>query len=240
MSDQRTMEDSGRYQVPALLCDFENNREERLPCILVVDGSGSMQKDDAIAELNKGLEAFARALKNDPMTAMRVQVSVIRFGGTVDVLTDWTEAMNFTPPEVLASGETPMGEAVELAMRMVDEQLRRLKDNGISRKRPWIWLMSDGRPTDAKWQNVAETARQAQLDGKFFLYPVSVITNKGDESHSAILRKFNVRDKYMKIQGAEFEAFFEIVSKLSSTGSRQNIDDGEKDCFDLMTMQRSM
>lgn len=238
MTDQRTMDEGGNYPVPALQCDYENNREQRLPCVLVVDGSWSMQKDDAIGDLNRGLAAFARALKNDPNTAMRVQVTVIRFGGSVEVLTPWVDAMSFEPPTVQPGGETPMGEAVELAMTMIDEQIRELKAAGIARKRPWIWLMSDGRPTDQRWQAVAETARHRQNDGRFFLYPVSVISDE-DDTHTASLRGFSARNKCINIKRTEFSEFFNVVSALSSTGSMQDIDD-EQDIWDMMALQRAM
>jgi uncharacterized protein YegL len=238
MTNQWTIEQGGNYPVPALQCDYENNREQRLPCVLVVDGSGSMQKDDAIDDLNRGLAAFARALKNDPNTAMRVQVTVIRFGGTVEVLTPWVDAMSFTPPQVEAGGETPMRAAVELAMDMVENQIKELKAAGIARKRPWIWLMSDGRPTDDRWQVVAEKARQRQHDGKFFLYPVSVVSEE-DESHTAALRGFSARNKCINIKRTEFSEFFDVVSALSSTGSMDDIDD-ERDIWDMLNLQKRM
>lgn len=207
-------------QLPAIYVDYENNREERLPCVLVVDGSGSMVKNDAIDELNKGLAGFAAALKRDPVASLRVQLMVIRFGGTVEKLCEWTDADSFTPPQIVASGDTPLGEAVELAMRLADEQLAELRARGIARKRPWIWVMSDGRPTDAGWQAVAEKARAAQQAGKFFLYPISVITEPGDASHTSTLKSFSADNKCIQIQGAEFEAFFKFVSEQSKAGSR--------------------
>jgi len=210
-------------QLPAILVDYENNREERLPCVLLVDGSGSMVKNDAIDELNRGLAGFAAALKRDPVASLRVQLMVIRFGGTVEKMCDWTDAENFEAPHIEARGDTPLGEALECAMRLVDEQVEVLRSQGIARKRPWIWVMSDGRPTDERWQGVAEQARNAQKDGKFFLYPVSVITDPADAAHTATLKKLSIEDKCIQIQGAEFEAFFKFVSNSSRVGSRQNV-----------------
>ena len=230
MNDQMSM--NGDFDsLPDLGTDYTNNREERLPCILVVDGSGSMRKDDAIDELNKGIAEFAAQLRNDPVASAKVQVKVIRFGDTVDDMGDWADAMYFNPPEIRAHGNTPMGEAVERAMQAAEEQLATLKSHGIDRKRPWIWLMSDGLPTDPSWEAVARKAREGQEAGKFFLYPVSVIAADGETSHTAALQSFHKDNKCLKIQGAEFAAFFDFVSAKSAAGSKK--EGADMDVFTL-------
>lgn len=229
MSEQFSMNDDFD-SLPDIGADYDNNREERLPCILVVDGSGSMREGDAIDALNQGMADLAAELKADPVVAQKVQVKVIRFGQTVDDMGDWADAMYFTPPEIRAHGNTPMGEAVELAMRLAEEQVAHLKSLGIDRKRPWIWLMSDGLPTDS-WENVADKARQAQENGKFFLYPVSVINEEGETSHTAALKKFNKDNKCIQIRGAEFARFFKFVSASSAAGSKKEGTD--QDVFGL-------
>src|SRR5262245_4072891 len=122
-----------------------DNTSQRLPCVLAVDGSGSMD-GQAIDELNAGLRLLEEELKKDDVASQRVQLLVIRFGDldNVEVLCDWTDAMSFTAPTVVANGVTPMGQAVRLALRKIEEQKARYRSNGIAYNRPWLFLITDG------------------------------------------------------------------------------------------------
>ena len=62
--------------------EFADNPEPRCPVVLVLDTSGSMH-GTPIVELNEGLRAFAEAIRNDRLAALRVEVAVISFGGKV-------------------------------------------------------------------------------------------------------------------------------------------------------------
>ena len=105
-----------------------NNTSQRLPCVLVLDGSASMAdsgaETDAIRELNNGLQVLEQELKNDDTAAQRVQLLVIRLGGDdqVEVISDWTDAMDFSAPSIKANGRTPLGEAMRLALDEVENQ----------------------------------------------------------------------------------------------------------------------
>ena len=79
-----------------------DNSDERAPLVLVLDCSGSMQDENKIQLLNEGLKALAADLKADPIAARCGRVLVISFGGdsNVEIMGDWTDAMDFTPPEL--------------------------------------------------------------------------------------------------------------------------------------------
>src|SRR3974390_384049 len=90
-----------------------DNSDERAPLVLVLDCSGSMQEDDKIHLLNEGLKTLDAELKSDPIAARCGRVLVISFGGdnNVELMGDWTDAMDFTPPHLMAGGMTPLGTA---------------------------------------------------------------------------------------------------------------------------------
>ena len=90
---------------------LEDNSSQRLPLVIIVDGSTSMS-GKPIAELNAGLQALEEELKSDAIARLRVQLMILRVGGNddVEVLTDWTDAINFSRPMVIANGNTPLGE----------------------------------------------------------------------------------------------------------------------------------
>ena len=100
-----------------------DNTSQRLPCVLVLDGSGSMG-GEPINELNKGLKLLEQELKNDDTAAQRVQLMVIRLGddNAVQTLTNWTDALDFSAPVVNANGTTPLGVAMETALEAIEEQ----------------------------------------------------------------------------------------------------------------------
>jgi hypothetical protein len=95
-----------------------DNSDERAPLVLVLDCSGSMQEQNKIQLLNEGLKTLAADLKADPIAARCGRVLVISFGGDADVeiMGDWTDAMDFVPPELLAGGLTPLGAAMRCAL----------------------------------------------------------------------------------------------------------------------------
>ncbi|MEM1115617.1 MAG: VWA domain-containing protein [Bacteroidota bacterium] len=152
---------------------FSDNVSQRTPCVLVVDGSTSM-RGDAIHQLNAGLHTFEAQLKGNPLTALRVQVLVIVAGGhgRAEVVVDWCDAIDFTPPAVAASGTTPLGTAMSLALDKVEAQKQAYDRNGISSTRPWILLISDGEPNDVGWEQDAARCRRAEADKRCVVFPI--------------------------------------------------------------------
>ncbi len=65
--------------------DFADNPEPRVPCILLLDTSGSMG-GEPIRELNEGLQLYEQELKKDDLAVKRVEVCIITFGGKVEVV----------------------------------------------------------------------------------------------------------------------------------------------------------
>ena len=140
--------------------EFADNANERTPCVLVLDCSGSM-RGEPIKQLNAGLKALEKELKEDIDASSRVQLLIVKAFGKDEavVSSDWTDAMNFEAPVMEAGGLTPLGKAMELALKKIEEQKCLYDSCGITSKRPWIFLISDGEPTDYDWEIVAEKGR---------------------------------------------------------------------------------
>ena len=199
--------------------EFAENPEPRCPCILLLDCSGSMQTGNAIKELNNGLYSFQQQLRNDELASKRVEVTVIRFDSNVTVLNEFETAENFTPHELTASGMTSMGQAIETAVSMLEQRKRLYKANGISYYRPWIFLLTDGEPTD-EYDNAIDLVHEGDYNKQFAFFAVGV----GNDVNMDILRQISVKQP-VRLKGLNFTAMFQWLSNSMSSVSRSKPDD---------------
>jgi uncharacterized protein YegL len=196
-----------------LVLRYKDNNSQRTPCVLVLDGSMSMA-GQPIDELNRGLKVLEEELKEDVVARTRVRVLVIRVGGPPEVVGDWTDAIEFTAPSLAAGGNTPLGEAMQLALHSVAEEKRRLDAAGISSTRPWIFMISDGAPTDPGWQAAAEGCVQAEQAKQVAVFPIGVSGADLDA-----LGRFSPRGA-AQLDGLRFTDFFLWLSRSVSTASQ--------------------
>jgi len=205
--------------------EFAENPEPRCAVILLLDTSGSMQ-GDRIAQLNEGLQELDRALKADRLASLRVELAVIAFGGSVQVLEAWEEGGrtvafdarqvfttvdHFRPPTLEARGETPMGEAVHRAIALLRDRKEIYKQNGVDYFRPWIFLITDGRPTDLEWESAAARIKEEQACKALFLYAVGV-----EGADLQTLARFSGECEPLNLKGLAFRELFQWLSKSLS------------------------
>src|SRR5262249_40598793 len=141
------------------------NREPRCPVILLLDVSASM-KGKPITALNDGLVTFKDEMMADSLACKRVEVAVVTFGSSVETICPFTTAEQFQPPVLSENGDTPMGAAILLAIDMLRDRKDWYKAYGLSYYRPWIFLITDGGPTD-EWASAAVKVKQGE-DKKSF------------------------------------------------------------------------
>ncbi len=205
-------------QVPFGTDNFADNPEPRCPCLLLLDKSGSMS-GEPINELNSGLLTFKEELLTDSLAVKRVEVAIITFG-PVKIENDFHTAPNFFPPNLQADGDTPMGEAIKQGIEMITppmgeaikqgiEMITQRKEvyktNGISYFRPWIFLITDGAPTD-DWKRSAAMVREGESGKSFAFFAVGVQNAK-----MQILTQISVREP-LKLQGLRFRELFNWLS----------------------------
>lgn len=200
-------------QEPFAAAEFAENPEPRCPCILLLDTSGSME-GNSIQELNDGLQAFRDEIFNDSLALKRVEIAVITFG-PVTVIQDFTTADMYRPRQLKAAGDTPLGGAVERGLGLLQDRKKVLRENGIKLFRPWIFLITDGAPTD-NWSRLPQVIRAGEESKSFSFFALG--TRDADFN---VLNQISVREP-MRLSGVRFREFFLWLSASLKNVSRSN------------------
>lgn len=136
----------------------QSNRSRRLPVYILTDRSGSMSGEPIVA-VNQGLQMLKTDLEQEPRAVESVWISIISFGGTAIVDVPLTELMQFNPPTLRAEGSTPLGEALRLLNRAIDNDVVLSSGQSTGDYKPLVFLFTDGDPTD-EWRTPAQEVKQ--------------------------------------------------------------------------------
>jgi uncharacterized protein YegL len=206
-------------QKPFAGIEFADNPEQRCPCVLLLDTSGSMA-GPKLDQLNEGLRIFEQELKSDSMAAKRVEVAVVTFG-PVNVAQSFITADAFIAPTLISSGDTPMGAAIEQAIDLVNRRKQDYKAAAVGYLRPWIFLMTDGSPTDDVTK-ATSLIREGEASKNFTFYAVGV-----DAADMAKLGTISPPGRVpLKLRGLSFREMFVWLS--NSLGSMSRSTQGEQ------------
>jgi uncharacterized protein YegL len=203
-------------QTPFVDAEFIVNPEPRLPCVLLLDTSSSM-RGKPISELNKGLVAFKDELMADRNAVKTVEVAIVTFG-PVKLAMDFHTPDAFHPPALEADGDTPMGEAIEFGISILQERKKKYRMNGIEPRRPWFFLITDGAPTD-KWQQSATRVHHGEAKRSFLFYAAGV-----EGANMDVLRQISGKEPF-KLKELRFRDLF--VWLTASLGSASRLSPGD-------------
>lgn len=131
----------------------------RVPVYILVDTSGSM-KGAPIEALNNQLKGIKDALMSDPYAIELAWISLITFGGDdAKIVCPLTDIVHFEPPILEASGLAPLGAAMKKLNECIDKEVRLRDKNYISDYKPFVYVLTYGRPDDDGWREAVEAVK---------------------------------------------------------------------------------
>ena len=120
----------------------------------------------------------------------------------------------FIAPTILANGSTPLGAAVSLAMAKIEDQKKRYKTNGIPYNRPWLFVMTDGAPTDTDWEKTAVACKLAEKRKEFVFFGIGI-----GGADLGVLSRFSARAPAL-LKGMLFKEMFVWLSRSATSASK--------------------
>jgi len=197
--------------------ELTETRDPRQACVLLLDTSGSMQ-GERIAELNAGLQTFKDELLQDQLAVHRVDLAIISFDSTVNVVKDFGGTVeSFEPPTLTAQNQTFMGKAILEALNKIEERRAQYRVYGLPHYRPWLFIITDGLP-EGEPNEVVEEAKSklhAAVNGKkVAVFAVGV----GDVNLSRL--KDIAGTEPLRLKGTKFRELFQWLSASMSKVSQ--------------------
>jgi uncharacterized protein YegL len=176
-----------------------------LPVVLLLDVSGSMC-GDKINNLNKAVEDMLHTFAQEEKMETEIHVSVITFGGQVELHLPYTKASQVHWQRLQADGSTPMGTAFKKAKAMIED-----KETTPSRAyRPTIVLVSDGQPTDS-WEKPLEDFISEGRSSKCDRMAMAI----GRDANEKVLKRFiegTSHDLFFAENAEQLHEFFQMVT----------------------------
>lgn len=204
--------------------EIANPHQPHCATVLLLDTSGSMSESGKITALTNGLSIFKEDVSKDELASKRVDLSVITFGGSVTVTHDFSSIEEFEPPVLSADGYTPMGEAILKAIELIEQRKQQYKNKGIDYYRPWIFMITDGEPTDmepgnSKWNEVTRKVHDGENNKKFMFFAVAV-----EPANTDLLRQIAPPNRPpIRLKEGKFKDLFTWLSKSQSKVSTSKV-----------------
>lgn len=201
--------------------EFAENPEPRCPCVLLLDTSRSME-GEPIAALSAGVRTFRDELVKDSLASRRVEVAVVTFDSTVEVLQDFVTADHFEPPPLKAKGFTVMGTGIYTALNLVYERKLLYRANGIAYYRPWILMITDGEPHGEPERIIVEAS--ARLHEEEASRRISFFAVGVQNASMSKLARIVVRPP-VKLDGLNFNEMFVWLSTSMQSVAQAGLDE---------------
>lgn len=133
---------------------------------------------------------------------------------------DFVTARHFDPPQLVANGNTPMAEAIMRGIKHLEDRKANYRANAIAHYRPWIFLITDGEPTDddCAWRLACDAVRLGEQEKKFTFFAVGTASANFDR-----LRNLCPARQPLRLKGIAFRELFRWLSNSQARVSQSQV-----------------
>lgn len=193
----------------------------RLPVYILADTSGSMS-GAAIQALNNGIQSMISDLNDDPMAMETAYISLITFNGSAQQTVPLTDMVNFTVPELQASGSTSLWQALQVAAEAAKKEINwRTTENEKGDYKPLLFLMTDGHATDEP-QNILSEFNKIK-------WGVKVCCGIGNNVDFQTLKQISDLTLQIEADGDSIKKYIQWVTNSITTASKSQVSEVPKD-----------
>ena len=239
----------------------EENTSIRIPVCLVLDASSSMLRilDDLtgvaparkefrdgqwwniyegdfttyMSLMVKGVNLLYEGIREDADAADACEIAIVSFSDNVSVVENFSPVTNKRPFQELEVGDnTNMGAGILKALDLLENRKENYRMKDVSYKQPWLFIFTDGDPTDIdKVNEAAERCKKLNDSRKLTVYPISL----GDEVNMDVLKKFCFGDitAPLPLKKEEITKFFRYLSASISAFNENADNDTGTNVFDF-------
>ena len=204
---------------------YADNPSQRQLCVLVIDSSGSMSEmvpgmnKNRMQLLNEGMRTFHQDLLKDETASNRVRLAIVLVGGPQDeaaLMLDWTDVADFQPFDFSPGGVTPLAQGLQIGLQIIEQEKQALRSSGITYTRPWMFVLTDGQPTDSPsdWQNATAECIDAEVKKRCTIFPIGV-----EGADMSVLSQIS-KTPPVHLQAAKFKEFFLWLSSSTSAAAK--------------------
>lgn len=224
-------------EIPDFEVECAENEEEQCLCVLVLDTSGSMnsatKEGKAIDALNRGLQSFHKDIMRDATLRQTVELSIVTFNHETECVQEPQHVFNFSMPHLTAKGKTRLVSGMKKGISVLKSRMRYYKRKQLSVTRPFLILISDGKPdeSDNEIQHLANELKRLGKGAEFVAIGV-------EGASFSVLEKLSYDKPAYKLKGLKFHEFFDWLSHTMSAvtnsgmngswGDAQEIENNEK------------
>lgn len=198
--------------------DLIDNPTTRVPVVLCLDTSASM-RGEKIDELNAGVKQFFQAVLSDDIAKYAVELCIVSFSSQAKKILDFAnierQVDSFKNVNLVASGCTAMGAAVNMSLDLLEARKKEYQDKGVDYWQPWLVLMTDGQPTDDISTAATRTADMADSK-KLTIFPIGI----GDGANMQRLQQFSPKREPLRLKGLMLAEFFDWLGKSVKSTSQ--------------------